>query len=457
MKRFLATLFCGITALFLLSCDKVQDEKEKEDIAVTSVSIGQATAEMLIGETVQLSATVLPSNATDKTVSWASSKQSVATVSSTGLVTALAEGTTTITASAGGKSGTCTVTVNKKVVEVSSVTLNKTELPLYVGESESLSVTVKPDDATYKTVSWSSSDPSIAKVENGTVTAVKKGTATITATAGDKSASCSVVVSERVIPVSSVELNKTSLDLVEGDIETLTATVKPNDATDKTISWSTSNPSVAKVDNGTVTAVKEGTATITATAGEKSASCNVTVSAKKVDVAMVMLNTIELELIAGDQFTLVATVVPENATDQTVQWSTSDASVAKVESGVVTGLKKGMAKIVAYADGKTAECAVTVLNCVSSITLSHTEITTTVNSTFDLVCTINPDDAVLHSPLEWIISDQSIVIMEEGKFKTIAEGEVTVTAKADNQTASCKVICKKASGGNEDMGEENWK
>ena len=113
---------------------------------------------------------------------------------------------------------------------------------------------------------------------NGKVTAVKAGTATITAKAGDKSATCAVTVKAKVISVTSVELSKTELKLKEGESETLTATVKPDDASNKTVTWSTSDATVATVDsNGKVTAVKYGTATITAKAGEKSATCAVSV------------------------------------------------------------------------------------------------------------------------------------------------------------------------------------
>lgn len=168
--------------------------------------------------------------------------------------------------------------VTPSVVSVSSVSLNKTTLTLTEGESEVLTATVKPDNATDKTVTWSSSDASVAKVENGKVTAVKAGSATISAKAGDKSATCTVTVNKKVVAVTSITLNKTELTLTEGESETLTATVKPDDATDKTVTWTTSDASIATVDaNGKVTAVKEGSATVTATAGDKSATCVITV------------------------------------------------------------------------------------------------------------------------------------------------------------------------------------
>ena len=187
MNRKILSILLFVTLLF--AC-----EKPPQEIPVSSVSLNQATAEMIVGETVQLSATVLPSNATDKTLSWASSKQSVATVSGSGLVTALAEGSSTITVSVGGKSATCQVTVEKKVISVTSVTLDKTELTLKEGEEANLVATVKPEDASDKTITWSSSDDSVATVESGKVKALKEGTVTITASAGAVKAECMVTV-----------------------------------------------------------------------------------------------------------------------------------------------------------------------------------------------------------------------------------------------------------------------
>ena len=271
-KTILAIAFWGI----LFSCGKNAQEAE---ILVSSVSLSQPTAEMIIGETIQLTATVLPSNASQNTITWASSKASVATVEA-GRVTAIAEGAATITASTGGKSATCTVTVSKGVIAVTSVELNKTSLDLVEGESETLVATVKPSDATDKTVIWASSNQSVATVAEGKVTAVAEGKTTITASSGGKSANCSITVSKGTVDVTSVELNKTELALTEGESETLVATVKPDDATDKTVTWSSSNESIATVIDGKVTALAEGTATITAIAGEKSATCAVSVSKK---------------------------------------------------------------------------------------------------------------------------------------------------------------------------------
>lgn len=274
MKQFRHFLVL-VAALVLVatSCQKAPKE-----IPVSSVSLNKTSQELVVGESVQLNATVNPSDATEKTITWSSSNQSVATVAG-GKVTAISEGTTSITASAGGKSATCAITVKKKVIAVTSVELNKTELALVESDSETLVATVKPEDATDKTVTWSSSDATVATIDNGKVTAIKAGESTITAKAGEKSATCKVTVSKKVIPVTEITLDHESLTLFEGEEKTLVATIKPDDATDKTVTWSSSNNEVASVnEGGSVTAIATGDAIITATADEKSATCKITVT-----------------------------------------------------------------------------------------------------------------------------------------------------------------------------------
>lgn len=274
MNRIQHLCLCVLFLTLFVGCSKTQEQ----EIPVESVSLSQPTAEMIIGETAQLHATVLPSNATEKTVQWTSSKQSVATVTSSGLVTAIAEGVSTITTSAGGKSASCLISVSTGIVVVSSITLNKTSLELVEGESETLAATVNPHDASDKTVTWDSTNASVASVDNGKINAIKEGTTTITAKAGDKTAECRVSVAKKEIAVTSIELNKTILELVEGDSETLIAIVRPDDATNKTVTWSSAQKSVATVDeSGNVCAVAPGETSITAKAGEQYATCVVTV------------------------------------------------------------------------------------------------------------------------------------------------------------------------------------
>ena len=328
-------------------------------VAVTSVSLSKSSLSLIVGETETLTATVKPDDATDKTVEWTSSNSNIAKVDAAGKVTAVKEGTATITALAGSITATCSVTVRDKEIPVSSITLNKTTLSLEKNKTETLVATVSPDNAADKTVTWSTSDKSVATVSDGTVTAKKSGTATITARAGDKTATCTVTVTT---PVTSITLNKASISLVEEQYATLTAMVSPNDADDKTVSWTSSSIAIATVDNnGKVTAVKEGAATITAQAGGKTATCTVTVQKKVIPVTSITLNKTALSLIKDQTETLIATVKPDDATDKTVNWSSSDASIASVDAnGKVTGVKEGTVTITAKASDKEATCQVTV-------------------------------------------------------------------------------------------------
>ena len=326
---------------------------KESTIEVSSVSLNTATIEMVEGETFSLVATVLPKDAEYDGVIWASSNASVASVNS-GTVTAIKEGTATITASAGGKSATCTVKVSTKVVAVTSITLDKTSLSMKVGETETITATVNPDNASDKSVVWGSSDVSIATVSDGKVTAKKSGTAIITAKSGSCIAECTITVS---VDVESITIDKTSLELAVGETEQLTATVKPDDATDKNVSWISSDESIAKVDNGKVTAVNAGKAIIIAKCGGKTAECAVTVT---VPTGSVTLDKTSLSLAVGETAQLTATVKPDDATDKNVAWTSSDESVAKVDNGKVTAVKAGKATITAKCCGKTAECVVTV-------------------------------------------------------------------------------------------------
>ena len=177
------------------------------NVPVDRVALSPSTLNLKEDETGTLTATVEPSNATNKNVTWESSNTSVATVDASGLVTAVSAGTATITVTTedGDKTATCEVTVTAATVSVTGVTLNKTSTSLYVGDTETLTATVAPANATNKAVTWTSSNPSVAKVENGVVTALACGTAVITATAADgsgASASCTVTVSSYLPPAN---------------------------------------------------------------------------------------------------------------------------------------------------------------------------------------------------------------------------------------------------------------
>ncbi len=341
--------------------------EEDTGIPVASVGFNKNVLELEVGETYKLNATVLPSNATDKTLIWSSSDSDVASVSD-GLITARKEGEAEITAKSGNKQAVCTVTVKPETdvtVPVTSVTLNQSVYTLAIGASYTLIPTVLPANATDRLVKWSSSNEKTVTVsDRGVIQAIAEGTSTIKAEAGGKSATCAVTVEKTIVAVTEVTLDRTSLTLKVNETFTLSATVAPENATDKAVKWTTSDSGVVRVSNGTVTAVGEGTAKITAAAGGKSASCTVTVEKEDTEVIpveSVTLNRNSLELKVDETFTLTALIAPSDATETEIIWNSDNTSVATVADGIVTAVGVGTANITATAGGVTAVCEIGVI------------------------------------------------------------------------------------------------
>ena len=316
-----------------------------------------------------LSARVSPEAASDRAVAWSSSDRSVATVDKAGTVHGLRPGTATVTATAEGKSGTCAVTVKAKAVNVTDVTLDKTELTLTEGETETLTATVKPDNADNKKVTWSSDKTEVATVDGaGKVTAVKAGEAVVTVTTedGGRTATCAVTVKAKTVSVTEVTLDRAELTLTEGETETLTATVRPDNANNRKVTWSSDKTEVATVDGASkVTAVKAGEAVVTVMTedGGKTASCKVTVKAKVVPVTGVDVKPWSVTIGANGTTKLTCTVAPSNATNRNVRWESDNPSVATVDSdGNVRAVSTGVAKVSAVTEdgGFRSGCTVTV-------------------------------------------------------------------------------------------------
>ena len=292
MKNNFFALFTILLSISLITTYSCKKEKVKS-VSVTEVGLNKTSTTLIEGETETLVATVMPENATDKSVVWESGNESAATVSQEGLVTAVGEGKATITVKTndGGFSASCEVTVNKKVIAVTGVVLGKTELTLVEGEEEKLAVAVTPENATDKSVVWESSNKSAAAVsQEGLVTAVGEGKATITVKTedGEFSASCEITVEKKEVPVTGISIEPSSLKLPAGDTYSLIPHVQPSNATNQNIKWLSTNESVATVNaEGKVTAVAAGSAEIRAMLEGKFATCPVEVD----DVKMTMKKT----------------------------------------------------------------------------------------------------------------------------------------------------------------------
>ena len=406
---------------------------------VTGIKLNKTSASLAKGGKETLTATVTPEDASQKEVIWSSSDENICTVDASGVVTAINEGTAVVLATTkdGRYTATCIITVT---VPITGIALDKPELTLEKGQSESLTATISPADATNKSILWSTSDESVAYVDqDGKVTAMAAGTAIIKVTTRDGiSAQCAVTVYN---PVTSIKLSSSELTLAEGKNKTLTATIYPEDAANKTVTWSSSNEEVAYVTQaGKVIALSIGTATITATAKNGvSAQCAVTVV---IPATSIKLSSSTLTLTQGKNETLTATVYPEDATDKTVTWSSSNEDIVYVtQSGKVIPLGVGNVIITATTkDGVSAQCAVTVIIPAESIKLSSSELTLAEGKSASVTATVYPEDAA-DKTITWSSSDEEVAYVTQfGKVIALSAGTATVTAATKNGvTAQCSV------------------
>lgn len=411
---------------------------KREVVPITSFNLNYPENVIEVGETLQLATVVEPSDATVKKVTWSSSDSKIAWVTTKGLVTGIRPGSATITASVEGFLATCELTVNRKSIPATDITIDRPSMEMYKDEIDWLAATITPEDSTDEIV-WSSSNPQIVEVsDQGKLVALGCGTATITARAGSCQATCLVTVTELIIDVKTVKINKPVLNLNKGETEYLIATVIPFDATDKIVVWNSSDPSVASVNGeGKVTAEKGGYALVTATAGGVTGECQVIVYSP---VTAISLNARDITLDKGSTFVMVATVDPEDATDKTVTWTSMDNNILSVNSnGVVSALKGGVAKIVAKAEDKTAECVVTVLAPVESVTLNKSSLTLEKGRSEFLYATVGPEDAT-DKIVFWSSSNPGAVSVNDyGKITAEGVGTATIKAKAGGITAECQV------------------
>ena len=237
-------------------------EVDPEPVPVTGISLNVSSLSLDVGTSETLLATIEPSDATNQNVLWISTDETIATVDG-GIVNAISEGNSTIIATSedGDFSATCEVSVALPVIQVESVTLSESELSLVMGASEypTLTAIVLPSDATYELI-WASSNENVVTVENGVLNVLSEGEALITASAGDVvSEPCIVTVSAQIISVEGIELTESSIELTRsGETYTLIPIITPINATNQNVTWSSSDESVATVNNGVIEALDNG-------------------------------------------------------------------------------------------------------------------------------------------------------------------------------------------------------
>jgi len=377
-----------------------------------------------------LIAKISPENATNKSLTWESSNEKVATVDQNGKVTTIDSGETIITVSSNdgsNKQAQCTIKVYQHVKEV---ILDKESLTLNVGETSSLVATISPSNATNKNVTWSSNNPSVVTVDdNGNIKAISSGSARIMVITEDgyQTDSCKIIA---IQPVTDVNLNKDEATLNVGEIDNLMATILPNDATNRELVWTSSDETVATVENGTVVAVARGEATITVTTkdGNKTDTCKIIVNQQ---VYNVILDSNAFSLNVNESKKISATINPDNANDKTLSWTSSDERIATVdENGNVTAIAKGEVTITAKANGGSnveATCLVTVLQPVTGVSFAQESGLVIINQTKQLAAIIEPANAS-NTTVEWFSENEEIATVDEnGLITGVAVGSTTIT------------------------------
>lgn len=404
-----------------------------KEIPVQTISVDPQSKTLIEEETCQISYIVSPEDASNLNVFWQSSDSDVASVTQSGLVTALRPGTATITVSSQDcpVSATSTITVVEKHIYSSEIKLSSSTLNLVVGDNATLVGIVIPTSATLQSLDWSTSDPSIAFVQDGVVTAVAPGEADITVSNGECESVCHVTVT---MPVSALSLDKSSITLYETETMKLTATVTPDNASDKSVSWQSLDETVATVSDGVVTAVSAGNTQILCTnAYGQFAYCSVTVKCHVESVTLDMEN-LTLFMNQGSVY-LTATVLPERATDKSVSWICNNDKVIVSPDGRVTPNAPGYCKVLATTNDKgiVASCNVSVIE--SEISIAPAKYSIVEGEEGSITIGSNSEYTLTNS------NPSVATVTKDGKVKALKPGTTTVCATTVNggKHATCEI------------------
>lgn len=394
------------------------------NVVDSSIKLNKTTATIYHGgtsvNTLQLKATV---KGATKDVVWESSDTNVATVDAKGKVTSVSEGTATITATANGKTASCIVTIKE-----SSIVLNMDTMQLSnkgTGSSIKLTPAIV---GSKKTVKWVSSDKTIATVSGGKVTGKKSGIATITATANGLSDTCTVTVTDGLISI-----NEEKILLYAGETKQL----KTNAGKKDVLVWSSSDENTATVNNGLVSARREGIAIISVECNGKIDTCEVTV---KNTVTEIKEDTIFLRTKGSDKtYQLNSSIIGRSSS---VKWTSSDNKVASVSKGKVTAKKAGTAIITATANGVSDSVVVTVEDYLPTIKLNQSSyvLYTNKGNILNLKATVDGKSKTV----SWNSSNEKVATVNKVKVTAVGEGEVIISATANDVTAECLITVRQS-------------
>ena len=427
-----------------------------KEVKVQQITLTPSTSSVVVGESLQITAKVLPENATNATLKWKITPENVLKpTAASGQFTAQQVGEALVRAEAVDGSGItaeCKVLVKPRLVQ--SISLNATQKELIIGDAFSLTATAMPENATNRNVVWKLVSGDAISLSNiGVIQAKKVGEALVRAEAADGSgitAECKLVVKPRL--VQAISLNATQKNLVIGDSFTLTATLSPENATNHNVIWKlVSGDAISLSNTGVIQAKKVGEALVRAEAADGSgitAECKVVVKPRLVQA--ISLNATQKNLIIGDSFTLTATLSPENATNRNVVWKlVSGDAISLSNIGVIQAKKVGEALVRAEAadgSGITAECKLVVKpRLVQAISLNATQKNLVIGDSFTLTATLSPENATNHNVIWKLVSGDAISLSNTGVIQAKKVGVALVRAEAADGsgiTAECKVVVK---------------
>ena len=424
---------------------------------VATLVVSPPATTLAIAAAQQFTASAFDANGgplTGRPVTWSSSNASVATVSTLGLVTAVAPGTATITAAVEGKTAAGTVTVSPPPVV--SVQLAPATASLVVSAVQQFTASALGADGAIlpgRPVTWSSTNVAVATVSSGgLVTGITQGTATIVATIEGKTATAPVVVTAP--PVNTVAVSPTTASVITGATQQFTATLR--DAAGvllpgREVTWSTSGPAIATISSeGLLTAVAAGSVTITATSEGRSGTASVTVT--NPPVATVTVSPVSASMLPGEQLSFSARAVDAAGnvlTGRPVTWSAANPAVATISTaGRVTAVGAGTTAVTATVEGKTGSAAVTVNAPVTSVTVSPTSASLLVGAVQQLSATSRDSagNVLQRRPVAWSSSSPAVAaVSAQGLVSGVAPGSATVTATVEGRSATAQVTVALAS------------
>lgn len=423
---------------------EVKVEPKDEELAINTEEVTIAR-----GETYQLKSNYVSG------IEWYSSNNKVATVNASGVVRGISNGETTITViNRYGRVNTTKVVVKGSGIQVSSIQLDKNEISIKPGGSYQIKSSVLPNNATNRELIWETSDSRIVQVtDSGEIMGLMTGEAIVTAYANNgKQAIVKVKVSPTAISIDSLEINPSSITLIKGDSFQLRANIVPSNATNKTVTWESSDSSVVSVDHdGKLTANKTGYAVITARSNGLISKATVEVKTSTIALTSLTINENDMSIKEGETARLTVSFLPSNATNKDFIWESDNSSVSVSNKGVVTGLKEGTANItVKSVEGIKDDIQIVVIKRknsdgsgngdgnvsentgVTEVLLNIENVNIHIGQTKQLRATVLPLNAPNNS-LTWISSNEDVVsISNTGLLTGNKPGSAQVSVITDN-------------------------